>query len=417
MKKVEELFESKKYFLIVLDEVLHAVEDAFVDPGDQKITLLFEDLPRYPQDLNVGFSFAVDDFRESAPQLSVMVDPGKLQVFIWKILEIFISLFGRELAVMDLFQNFFESGFHGVILSNPARIARWTWGSQLIYTESCLDMEYKTTIKNKIHFSGIGVHTGTQVEMKLVPSSSGIVSFRRLDLDRGEVILDHQSVRAQSCTTLVLELGQIQTVEHLLAALYAAEIDSVVIELDGAEVPILDGSAKDFSEAIAEVGRKVLKEKREVLNVVREFHVRDGEAEVRVSPDSCFRVTYLIDYAHPAIGHQELNLEISPEVFVEEIAPARTFGFLKDVPAMQERGLARGGSLENALVLDETGVINGPLRFPDEFVRHKVLDLIGDLSLLGAPVKGHFRAQRAGHLLHHRAVCYLLDNPELYRID
>jgi len=202
-----------------------------------------------------------------------------------------------------------------------------------------------------------------------------------------------------------------------MAALFMAGVDSLVIEVKGNEIPILDGSAKIFAEAIARAGPAYLSGQKKIMKITKKFSLQDGDAMIEVSPDTCFRITYGIEFDHPAIGKQDLSLVLDPAVFISEIAPARTFGFLKDIPLLQERGLALGGSLDNALVLDDSKVINGPLRFPDEFVRHKILDLIGDLSLLGAPLRGHFKAGRAGHSLHHKAVRYLLEHPDHYDLS
>jgi UDP-3-O-[3-hydroxymyristoyl] N-acetylglucosamine deacetylase len=191
-------------------------------------------------------------------------------------------------------------------------------------------------------------------------------------------------------------------------------IDSLIIEINGEEIPIMDGSASPFAQAILDAGIMSLPERKESIKIIKPFSLEEKDASFSFSPNSDFKITYSIEYDHPAIQRQELTLSLNLENFIKEIAPARTFGFLKDVPALRAQGLAAGGSLDNAVVLDEKNVISGPLRYPDEFVRHKILDLIGDLSLMGSPLIGHFKAQRAGHSLHLKAIHFLLDNPEFW---
>lgn len=275
----------------------------------------------------------------------------------------------------------------------------------------------KITIQKEIHLSGVGIHSGTNVNLILKPSSSGQILFRRTDLDNLEFSLDSKKIETLSSTSLAGEDYKIQTIEHLMAVLYAFGIDSAVIELNGNEIPIMDGSASPFVQAILKAGIKLLPEKKKVIKILKPFIIKEKEASVSFYPDSDFKITYCIEYDHPVIQKQELSLSINLKNFVTEIAPARTFGFLKDVPALRAQGLALGGSLENAIVLDEKDVISGPLRYPDEFVRHKILDLIGDLCLLGSPVLGHFKALKAGHALHLKAINFILDSPEFWTYD
>lgn len=278
-------------------------------------------------------------------------------------------------------------------------------------------MRQKGTIKKEVLFSGIGVHSGKQVELWLKPSSSGEIIFRRIDLDNSEFHLDPKKIEAKNCSMLVAKKGRIQTLEHFMAVLFMLGVDSLIIELNEEEIPIVDGSAFPFVEAILKAGIKPLQEKKKSIKILKPFIIQEEDALISVVPDSDFRITYLIEYDHPAIESQELSLSINKENFIKQIAPARTFGFLKDVPALRAQGLALGGSLENAIVLDEKSIINGPLRFPDEFVRHKILDFIGDLFLLNSSIIGHFRAQRAGHGLHLKAVHFILDNPEYWTYE
>ena len=273
-------------------------------------------------------------------------------------------------------------------------------------------MKQKTTLQKEIRLSGIGIHTGKKVDIQLKPSSSGKIVFRRTDLDGLELALDPGIVKTKNSTYLEYKGCRVQTLEHLLAVLYIFGIDSLIVELDGEEIPIMDGSASPFVQAVQDVGLKPLPEQKKIVKIIKPFRLEEEGASVSFGPDAAFRITYCIEYDHPLIQRQELTLDVNKESFVTEIAPSRTFGFLKDVPALRAQDLALGGSLENAVVLDDKGSISGPLRFPDECVRHKILDLIGDLSLLGSPVIGHFSAHRAGHRLHLKAVRFLLHNPE-----
>lgn len=282
------------------------------------------------------------------------------------------------------------------------------------YTDE-LKMKEIRTIQKEVHFSGIGVHSGKDVNLRLMPSSSGKIVFRRTDLENLELTLDWRRIEARNNTSLVAERCRIQTLEHLLAVLYVLGVDSLIVEMDGEEIPIMDGSASPILEYILEAGFKALPQKKRYIKILKSFSLKEKEASVSFLPDSVFKITYCIEFDHPLINRQEKSFLFDPENFKNEIAPARTFGFLKDVPALRAEGLALGGSLENALVLDEKDVINGPLRFPDEFVRHKILDFIGDLSLTGSPLIGHFKAHKAGHNLHLKAVHFLLKNQEFWR--
>ena len=273
-------------------------------------------------------------------------------------------------------------------------------------------MKQKATLQKEIHLSGIGIHTGKKVDIHLKPSLSGRIVFRRLDLDDLELSLDPETVKTKNSTYLESKGHRIQTLEHLLAVLYIFGIDSLVVELNGEEIPIMDGSAAPFAQAVQEAGLRPLPQKKKIVKILKPFRLEEKGASVSFAPDAAFRITYCIQYDHPLIQRQELTLALNPESFVTEVAPSRTFGFLKDVPSLRAQDLALGGSLENAVVFDDKGSISGPLRFPDECVRHKILDLIGDLSLLGSPVVGHFSAHKAGHRLHLKAVRFLLHSPE-----
>lgn len=265
------------------------------------------------------------------------------------------------------------------------------------------------TIAEKISCTGRGVHSGRVVQLTLHPArvDTGIV-FRRVDHPGArELRLGPQLVSSTSFATRIGEGDSaIGTVEHLLAALRGLGIDNARVEVDGPEVPVMDGSAASFVYLIRAAGVYPQKARRRVIRIRRPIEIRDGDRRIRVEPARSFRVSYRIEYPHPAIGRQEIReFGVDPRSFEREIARARTYGFLRDVDALRGAGFARGASLENTVVLDDRGVLNPEgLRFPDEFVRHKVLDLVGDLALLGMPVLGHVRVERGGHALHQRLV-------------
>jgi UDP-3-O-[3-hydroxymyristoyl] N-acetylglucosamine deacetylase len=213
---------------------------------------------------------------------------------------------------------------------------------------------------------------------------------------------------------LVAGQGKIQTLEHLLAVLWVYGIDSLTIELNQEEIPSMDGSALHFARAVQRAGFKELPEEKNRRKITKSLIIQEEEASISVDPDAELRITYQIEYEHPSIKKQDFSVVVNPKNFENEIASARTFGFLEDVPTLQKKGLALGGSYDNTVVLDKTRVINGPLRYPDEFVRHKVLDFIGDLSLIGNPITGHFIAKKAGHALHLKVVRLLSENPEYF---
>jgi UDP-3-O-[3-hydroxymyristoyl] N-acetylglucosamine deacetylase len=275
-------------------------------------------------------------------------------------------------------------------------------------------MVAKKTIKKEIVVAGVGIHTGRPVELRLRPSDSGKIIFRRTDLDEFECSLDPRQVESKNCTMFVSKKGKILTLEHLLAVLWVYGIDSLIVELNGEEIPIMDGSALHFVHAVHQAGIRDLPQRKSSIKITQRFLIQENDASISAAPDSELKVTYHIHFEHPCIKHQELSISVNPENFKREIAPARTFGFLKEVPGLHAQGLAIGGSLKNAVVLDETRVVNGPLRFPDEFVRHKILDFIGDLSLMCSPVTGHFIAKKAGHALHLKMIHFLLDHAEYW---
>lgn len=272
----------------------------------------------------------------------------------------------------------------------------------------------KKTIEKVISLDGVGVHTGLNVKLLLHPSESGKIEFRNKEKGEERIELDPQKIEANFCSILAEGESKILTIEHLMAVFCVFGLDSVLIELDGGEVPIMDGSALPFAVAILEAGSVELKEERKRIKITKSLRIQEGEASVEAEPAEDFRISYRIFYDHPSILEQKISLAINPSNFIQDIAPARTFGFIDNVASLRARGLALGGSLDNAVVLDREGVINGPLRFPDEFVRHKVLDFIGDLAVFGAPLVGHFMGNMAGHKLHSAFVRFMLDRPDYW---
>ena len=263
-------------------------------------------------------------------------------------------------------------------------------------------MQPQRTLRRPISCVGIGLHSGNKVTLSLkpAPADSGI-RFRRSDLGGLEVAATAEHVGGINYATgLTRDAVRVDTVEHLLAALVSLGIDNAIVELSSPEVPIMDGSAAPFIYLIQEAGVKLLSTPRRYLKVLRPMALSRGDKRIALYPSDHFKVTYSIAYDHPLLRHQSRTIRLSPEVFVEEIAPARTFTFLKEVEMLRQQGLALGGSLENAVVIGDTGVLNNALRFDDEFVRHKILDVIGDMALLGHPIVGHLVAHRGGHALH-----------------
>jgi len=274
------------------------------------------------------------------------------------------------------------------------------------------------TLSGAIGCDGVGLHTGQPVKMTLnpAPADHGIV-FVRTDLARPVEIpaTARYVVNTELATTVGREGTRIGTVEHLLAALSGLGIDNVRIELDGPEVPIMDGSAAPFAYLIRTAGVRMLDAPKSFVVIKKRVSVRDGEKTATLDPCDRFKINCRIDFHHPLISNQTFEMEFSDRTFAREIARARTFGFLRDVETLKKEGLARGGSLENAIVVDEFSILNPDgLRFPDEFVRHKVLDAMGDVALFGRPVIGHLRVYKSGHALNHRLVEKVLADPACF---
>ena len=280
-------------------------------------------------------------------------------------------------------------------------------------------MNAQRTLRRSVSCTGIGLHSGNKVTLSLKPAPADYgIRFQRADLGGLEIpaTVTHLGGIAYQ-TGLTREAVSVETVEHLLAALTALGIDNVIVELNHPEVPIMDGSAAPFVYLILnEAGVKRLQSPRRYLKVLRPISLTQGDKRIALYPSEHFKVTYSISFDHPLLRHQSRTMRISEESFVEDIAPARTFGFLKEVEMLRQRGLALGGSLDNAIVLGETGVLNNALRFEDEFVRHKILDVIGDLSLVGHPVVGHLVAHRGGHALHTAFAAKILEESDAWRL-
>jgi UDP-3-O-[3-hydroxymyristoyl] N-acetylglucosamine deacetylase len=279
-------------------------------------------------------------------------------------------------------------------------------------------MSAQHTLRRSISCTGIGLHSGNKVTLTLKPAAadSGIC-FRRSDLGGVEIpaTVAHLS-GIKYATGLSHAEGTVDTVEHLLSALSALGVDNAVVELNHPEVPIMDGSAAPWVYLIHEAGVKRLGAPRRCLKVLRPIALSRGDKRIAVYPSDHFKVTYSIAFDHPLLRHQSRTMRITADAFVEEIAPARTFGFLNEVEMLRQQGLALGGSLENAIVIGDTGVLNNALRFEDEFVRHKILDVIGDLSLIGHPIVGHVVAHRGGHALHTAFAAQVLEDADAWSL-
>ena len=276
----------------------------------------------------------------------------------------------------------------------------------------------QTTIARSAAAEGVGLHTGVYGHIRLVPApaDTGIV-FRRIDLDNFQIEAEgHNVARVSYATSLMKQGVLLSTTEHLLAAIFSCEIDNIFIDIDSIEVPILDGSAEPFMQMLDHAGLRKLRRKRRYLKVLRPLEVVEGERRIGIYPADEFRVRCYVDFAHPLVGQQEVEMLVSPDTFRHLLARARTFCFERDIEPLRSMGLIRGGSLENAIVLTNDGVMNGPLRFPDEFGRHKALDLIGDLALAGLPLRARVEAHKAGHALHTQLVSRLLADPSLWTI-
>ena len=281
-------------------------------------------------------------------------------------------------------------------------------------------MHAQRTLRRTVSCTGIGLHSGNKVTLTLKPAAADFgIRFQRSDLGGLEIpaTVTHLGAMQSYQTGLTREAVSVETIEHLMAALNALGVDNAIVELNSSEVPIMDGSAAPWVHLIVnEAGVKKLQSPRRYLKVLRPISLAQGDKRIALYPAEHLKVTYSISFDHPLLRHQSRTMKISEESFVEDIAPARTFGFLKEVEMLRQRGLALGGSLDNAIVLGETGVLNNALRFDDEFVRHKILDVIGDLALVGHPVVGHLVAHRGGHALHTAFAAKILDERDAWKL-
>ena len=276
----------------------------------------------------------------------------------------------------------------------------------------------QTSIQREVETHGIGLHTGVQSNVRLVPApaNTGIV-FRRTDLDFFPIEAHGKNVARVSYATSLMKQGVLlSTTEHLLAAVYSCGIDNIYIDIDAIEVPILDGSAEPFMQLLDQAGIRKLRRKRRYLKVLKPVEVVEDGRSIGIYPAEEFRVRCYVDFPHPLVGQQEVEMVVNAESFRQVLSRARTFCFETDIEPLRAMGLIRGGSLENAIVLTSDGMMNGPLRYADEFGRHKALELIGDLALAGLPLLGRVEARKAGHSLHTQLVSRLLADESSWKI-
>jgi UDP-3-O-[3-hydroxymyristoyl] N-acetylglucosamine deacetylase len=272
------------------------------------------------------------------------------------------------------------------------------------------------TIRSSVQCSGVGLHSGAPVSLQILPAPPGTgIVFRRTDLDGFEIEATSRNVARVSYATSLMKKGVlISTTEHLLSAFTGLGLDNAIVELDNLELPILDGSALPFVELIQKAGIRKQRRPRCYMKILREFEMREGNKFISVYPADSYLISYSIDFPHPLIGKETFQVELSNGSYLRNIAAARTFGSRADEKAMRNMGLIRGASRDNCIVLTRDGIENGPLRFSDEFVRHKVLDLVGDLALLGKPILGRVVADRAGHAMHTALVSRILRDRSLW---
>ncbi|HOK47237.1 MAG TPA: UDP-3-O-acyl-N-acetylglucosamine deacetylase [Bryobacteraceae bacterium] len=279
-------------------------------------------------------------------------------------------------------------------------------------------MRFETTLHRPVEAAGVGLHSGVPVKIRILPAppSTGIV-FVRTDLDGFQVPASWRHVARVSYATSLMRQGVlISTTEHLLSVFYSMGVDNAYVEIDNLEVPILDGSGLPFVEMVREAGLKTYRRLRRYLRIRRPVTVEDRGRRISILPAESFRLSCDVFFNHPLVGRQTLEMEVTPERYAAEIAPARTFGFEHELHQMRDMGLIRGASLENAVCFGERLLNPEGLRFPDECCRHKALDLIGDLALIGRPLLGHVVAERAGHAMHAALVKRIMSDPSLYEI-
>ncbi len=280
-------------------------------------------------------------------------------------------------------------------------------------------MRFETTIQRPVAASGVGLHSGVPVSIRITPAppSTGIV-FLRTDLERFPVPANWRNVARVSYATSLMRQGVlISTTEHLLSVFYSMGVDNAYVEIDNLEVPILDGSGQPFVKMIERAGLRMYRRRRRYLRIRRPVTVEDRDKRISILPADRFLLSCEIQFNHPLVGRQSVEMEVTPGRYASELAPARTFGFSHELDQMRNMGLIRGASLDNAVCFERESVMNpGGLRFPDECCRHKALDLIGDLALIGKPLLGHVIAERAGHAMHAALVARIMSDPSLYEV-
>ena len=280
-------------------------------------------------------------------------------------------------------------------------------------------MRFETTVQRPVEARGVGLHYGVPVSIRILPAppSTGIV-FIRTDLENFPVPASWRYVaRVSYATSLMRQSVLVSTTEHLLSVFFSMGIDNAYVEIDNLEVPILDGSGQPFVDLLREAGLKQYRRRKRFLRIRRPVSIEAQGKRISILPSDRFLLTCDVQFNHPLIGRQMLDIEVTPERYAQEIAPARTFGFAHELDQMRDMGLIRGATLENAICFDERGVRNpNGLRFEDECCRHKALDLIGDLALIGKPLLGHVIAERAGHAMHTALVARIMSDPTLYEI-
>ncbi|HEY1658417.1 MAG TPA: UDP-3-O-acyl-N-acetylglucosamine deacetylase [Candidatus Sulfotelmatobacter sp.] len=277
-------------------------------------------------------------------------------------------------------------------------------------------MIQEQTVRSAVGCSGVGLHSGAPVCMQILPAPPGTgIVFRRTDLDGFEVEANIRNLARVSYATSLMKKGVfISTTEHMLSAFIGLGIDNAYVELDNLELPILDGSSLPFVDLIQKAGLRKQRRPRRYMKILREVEMREGNKFISVYPADSYSVSYSINFPHPLIGKETFQVELANGSYLKKIAAARTFGSREDEKKMRNMGLIRGASRENCIVLTRDGLENGPLRFSDEFVRHKILDLVGDLALLGKPILGKIVADRAGHAMHTALVSRILRDKTLW---
>lgn len=277
---------------------------------------------------------------------------------------------------------------------------------------------YQSTIRKSVHSSGIGLHSGKQATVTLSPAGANTgIRFVRKDLGTSSIVpaFMNRIVNTTMATTISEGQVSVATTEHLLAAINGLGIDNIIIEVDGPEVPIMDGSSAPFVDLLLEAGIRQQKSYRRLVKITREISFRDGDRHISIYPYDGFKITAEINFRHDTIKRQVYSVTVSQRNFITDISGARTFGFLRDIKKLQDNGLALGASLENAVGMDENGILNKEgLRYDNEFVRHKIVDIIGDMALLGCPVLGHIVAYKSGHSQHLKLMEAIAATPEAW---